>query len=84
MDESYNLVVEPEPDAHDLALLEERLASAAVAAAGVGDEQEFGIFSVTMVARWSLALPEASGGAAARCTRCGSTTERGEEGSGRP
>lgn len=44
MDESYNLVVEPEPDAHDLALLEERLASAAVAAAGVGDEQEFGIF----------------------------------------
>ncbi len=44
MDDSYHLVVEAEPDPLDLALLEERLAAAAVAAAGVGEEQEFGIF----------------------------------------
>ena len=45
MDGSYRLVVEDEPDPLDLALLEERLAAAAVAAVGVGDEQEFGIFA---------------------------------------
>ena len=44
MDDPYHLVVESEPDPLDLALLEERLAAAAVAAAGVGEEQEFGIF----------------------------------------
>jgi GNAT superfamily N-acetyltransferase len=38
------LVVECEPDPRDLALLEDRLAAAAVAAVGAGDEQEFGIF----------------------------------------
>ena len=44
MNGSYDLVVEREPDAFDLALLEERLAEAAVAAVGAGEEQEFGIF----------------------------------------
>ena len=44
MEDSYDLVVETQPDPLDLALLEERLAAAAVAAAGVGAEQEFGIF----------------------------------------
>ena len=41
---SYELVVEAEPDPLDLALLEERLAEAAVEAAGVGEVHEFGIF----------------------------------------
>jgi GNAT superfamily N-acetyltransferase len=40
----HRLVVEDSPDPADLALLEERVAAAAVAAAGVGEEQEFGIF----------------------------------------
>ena len=44
MDCPYPLVVEDSPDPSDLALLEERVAAAAVAAAGVGDDQEFGIF----------------------------------------
>ena len=39
-----SLVVEDDPDPHDLALLEERLSAAAVAAVGLGDEKEFGIF----------------------------------------
>ena len=38
------LVVEDAPDAADLALLEEQVAAAAIAAAGLGDEREFGIF----------------------------------------
>ncbi len=41
---SHCLVVENEPDPLDLAVLEERLAAAAVAAVGVGEEQDFGIF----------------------------------------
>jgi GNAT superfamily N-acetyltransferase len=44
VDDSYRLVVEHSPDPADLALLEERLAAAATAAAGVGEEEEFGIF----------------------------------------
>jgi GNAT superfamily N-acetyltransferase len=40
----YHLVVEKEPDPHDLALLEELLAAEAIAAVGAGAEQEFGIF----------------------------------------
>ena len=44
MDHSYHLAVEDEPDPAELALLEERLAEAAVVAAGVGVEREFGIF----------------------------------------
>jgi len=40
----HHLVVEDEPDPRDLALLEDRLAAAAVAAVGAGDEEEFGIF----------------------------------------
>ena len=39
------LVVEHSPDPADLALLEERVAAAAAAAAGLGEEQEFGIFA---------------------------------------
>jgi GNAT superfamily N-acetyltransferase len=39
-----DLVVEDAPDAADLALLEEQVAAAAIAAAGLGDEREFGIF----------------------------------------
>jgi len=42
--ESHRLVVEDSPDPADLALLEEQVAAAAVAAAGMGEEREFGIF----------------------------------------
>lgn len=41
---SCRLVVEPAPDAADLALLEERVAAASVAATGVDEAQEFGVF----------------------------------------
>ena len=44
MGESHRLVVEDSPDPADLALLEEQVAAAAVAAAGMGEEREFGIF----------------------------------------
>jgi GNAT superfamily N-acetyltransferase len=44
MGRPYHLVVEDDPDPRDLALLEERLAAAAVAAVGAGEEEEFGIF----------------------------------------
>jgi GNAT superfamily N-acetyltransferase len=44
VDGPYRLVVEDSPDPGDLALLEERVAAAATAAAGVDEEQEFGIF----------------------------------------
>jgi ribosomal protein S18 acetylase RimI-like enzyme len=39
------LVVEDSPAATDLALLEEHVAAAAIAATGLGEEQEFGIFA---------------------------------------
>lgn len=39
------LVVEDSPAAADVALLEEQVAAAAIAAAGLGEEQEFGIFA---------------------------------------
>lgn len=45
MDGSHHLAVEDSPDPADLALLEERVAAAAVAAAGLGEDEEFGIFS---------------------------------------
>jgi GNAT superfamily N-acetyltransferase len=38
------VVVEHAPDPRDLAMLEERLAAAAVAAVGAGDEEEFAVF----------------------------------------
>ena len=44
-DGPYPLVVEDLPDAADLALLEERVAAAAIAAAGVGEDRAFGIFA---------------------------------------
>src|SRR5213596_2698036 len=44
IERSPHLVVEDAPAPADLALLEERVAKAAVAAAGVGDEEEFGVF----------------------------------------
>ena len=40
----YRFEVDAEPSLVDLALLEERLADAAIAAAGAGDEKEFAIF----------------------------------------
>ena len=40
----YPLAVEESPDTADLAVLEERVAAAAIAAAGVGEDQAFGIF----------------------------------------
>ena len=43
MDRPYHVVFEHEPDPLDLAFLEERMAQAAVSAAGVGDEQEFAV-----------------------------------------
>ena len=42
--DDYGLVVEDAPAAADLALLEDRVAAAAIAAAGLGDDDEFGIF----------------------------------------
>jgi GNAT superfamily N-acetyltransferase len=39
------LVLEDSPAAEDLALLEERVAAAAIAAGGFAEEQEFGIFA---------------------------------------
>ena len=39
------LVVEDSPAAADAALLEEHVAAAAIAATGLGEEQEFGIFA---------------------------------------
>ena len=44
VDRSYRLVVEESPDPGDLALLEERVAAAAIEAAGSGPEQEFAVF----------------------------------------
>jgi GNAT superfamily N-acetyltransferase len=44
VDETYNLVVEDSSDPADLALLEEQVAAAAIAAAGLGDDQEFALF----------------------------------------
>ena len=43
MDDSYRVEFEDEPDARDLAFLEDRMAQAAVEAAGVGDEREFAV-----------------------------------------
>ena len=43
-DGPHPLVVEDSPDAADLALLEERVTAAAIAAAGVGEDRAFGIF----------------------------------------
>ena len=45
MGHRYDLIVEEEPDPRDLALLEEKLAAAAVAAVGAGEEEEFAIFA---------------------------------------
>jgi GNAT superfamily N-acetyltransferase len=39
------LTVEDSPDAADVALLEEQMVAAAIATAGLGDEQEFAIFA---------------------------------------
>jgi ribosomal protein S18 acetylase RimI-like enzyme len=44
MDGPPRLVVEDSPDPADLALLEDRVAEAAIAAAGVGDDHEFAVF----------------------------------------
>ena len=44
MGRRYHLAVEHEPDPRDLAVLEDKLAAAAVAAVGAGEEEEFGIF----------------------------------------
>ena len=43
MQTKYRLVVEREPDPRDLAFLEERMATAAIAAVAAGDEEEFAI-----------------------------------------
>ena len=44
MDGPYRFVVEDPPDPADVAFLEQCVADAASAAAGVGPEQEFGVF----------------------------------------
>ncbi len=43
-DGPYPLVVEDSPDPADLGLLEERVAAAAIVAAGLGEDRAFGIF----------------------------------------
>jgi GNAT superfamily N-acetyltransferase len=42
--DSSRFVVEDPPDPADLALLEDQVAAAAIEAAGLGDDREFGIF----------------------------------------
>ena len=44
MEYPYTIVVEDSPDPADLALLEEQVSAAAIAAAGMGTDEEFGIF----------------------------------------
>jgi GNAT superfamily N-acetyltransferase len=44
VDASYRFVVEDPPDPADLALLEDHVTAAAIAAADMGEEAEFGIF----------------------------------------
>jgi len=44
MDGQYSLVVEELPDPADVVLLEDRVNAAAVSAAGLGEDHEFGIF----------------------------------------
>jgi GNAT superfamily N-acetyltransferase len=44
VDGTHRLVVEDSPDPADLAVLEDRVAEAAVAAAGLGDDEEFAVF----------------------------------------
>jgi GNAT superfamily N-acetyltransferase len=44
MDYLHSLVIEDSPRPADLALLEERVSAAAIAAAGMGGDEEFGIF----------------------------------------
>ena len=44
MERTYRLVVEASPAPADVALLEERLAAAAIEAAGAGPEEEFAVF----------------------------------------
>jgi GNAT superfamily N-acetyltransferase len=44
MEGSHRLVVEDSPHPADVALLEERVAEAAIAAAGLGDDEEFAVF----------------------------------------
>jgi GNAT superfamily N-acetyltransferase len=44
LDRPYSLVLEPRPDLHDLGRLEEEVAAAAIAAAGAGEDEEFGLF----------------------------------------
>jgi len=45
MDRPYRFALEDPPAQADLALLEEQVAAAAIAAAGLGDDEEFGIFA---------------------------------------
>jgi GNAT superfamily N-acetyltransferase len=44
VDSSLRLVLEDSPRPADLAMLEDRVAEAAIAAAGLGEDEEFGIF----------------------------------------
>jgi len=76
MGHQYSVVFEHEPDPLDLAFLEERLAEAAVSAAGVGDEQEFAV--IVRDGGRIVAGPRAPCGAeGVSCTSCGSTRRCG-------
>ena len=74
MDGSHRLVVEDSPDPADLALLEEHVAAAAIAAAGLGDDEEFGIFLRDDEGRIVAGISGIAGVGAASCRRCGSTS----------
>jgi len=73
VDSPYPLVVEDSPDPADLALLEDHVAAAAVAAAGVGAEEEFGVFVRDVDGRILAGISASSGTDTASCRRCGST-----------
>ena len=57
MDRPHRVTVEREPDPLDLAFLEQRMAEAAIAAADVGDEEEFAV----LVGHDDLVVAGASG-----------------------
>ena len=80
-DDPHPLVVEDSPDAADLALLEERVTAAAIAAAGVGEDRAFGIFVRDGERRILAGISGMTWAAAASCTPCGSTSRSGAAGS---
>lgn len=77
----YRIEFEDEPDPRDLALLEDRMAQAAVEAAGVGDEREFAVLYAKTEGS-SPERPAPCGAGAVSFMSCGSTRHGGMLASG--